>query len=140
MTPPTANTVPPGGVEPPASPSPVSAQTDLSITVTPSPGAQPIMYRLIVDDGVPGAGSTVPDPPAAVAALERFGAGVFFPVPGPPRQCIDVYGGPQVAVVAGVFQGRPVEAVFKRTDSCETARWRALAPLFGAVAGGTGAT
>ncbi|NVM96474.1 serine protease inhibitor [Arthrobacter sp. AETb3-4] len=112
----------------------------MSITVTPSPGAQALKYRLVATGPVPGPGSTVPDPAAAMAALERYGSSIFFPVPGPPRMCSDVYSGPQVAAVSGVFQGRPVAATFKRTDSCETARWQALAPLFGAVAGGTGAT
>jgi hypothetical protein len=108
--------------------------------VTPSPGAEPLKYTLIADDGVPGPGTTVPDPAAAVAALERFGESIFFPVPGPPQMCSDVYSGPQVATVTGVFRGRTVKAAFKRTDSCETSRWRALAPVFGAVGGSTGAT
>ncbi|MCQ9164637.1 serine protease inhibitor [Arthrobacter sp. STN4] len=119
---------------------PPAAATDLSITVTASPGAKPLDYRLVVENGRPGPETTVPDPAAAVAALERYGQAIFFPVPGPPRMCSDVYSGPQVAVVRGVFKGRDVRSTFKRTDSCETARWQALAPLFGAVAGGTGAT
>ncbi len=131
---------PPTSVSPSGVPVPSVGRTDLSITVTPSPGAQPQLFRLVVEEGTPGPESTVPDPVAAVAALKRYGQGIFFPVPGPPRQCMDVFGGTQVAVVTGTFNGRSVNATFTRTDSCQTARWQALAPLFGAVAGGTGAT
>lgn len=120
-------------------PAPVGNGTDLSITVTPSAGAQPHTFRFTAAHGSPGPESTVPDPAAALAALDRFGEKIFFPVPGPPQQCTDQYGGPQVAVVTGWFAGRAVTAAFKRTDGCQIARWQALAPLFGAAAGGTGA-
>lgn len=136
---PTSKEPPAGSPSPSVHPSPVGSGTDLSITVTPSVGAQPHTYRLVAANGAPGPESTVPAPGAALAALDRFGEGIFFPVPGLPQQCKDVYGGPEVAVVAGVFKGRAVKATFKRTDSCQIARWQALAPLFGAVAGGTGA-
>ena len=120
-------------------PQPTVGPTELSITVTPSPGAQPQVFILASANGEPGDGSSVPDPAAAMAALDRYGEGIFFPVPGPQQACLDVFSGPEVAVVTGTFKGRSVNATFKRTDSCQTARWQALAPLFGAVAGGTGA-
>ncbi|WP_322972761.1 hypothetical protein [Arthrobacter polaris] len=62
-----------------------------------------------------------------------------FPVPDPTRACTQQYGGPEIAVVTGWFNGKEVDATFKRTDGCEIARWQALAPLLGALAGGTGA-
>ena len=127
------------GGTPSGSPESSATRSDLSITVTPSPGAQPQEFRLVASNGTPGPESTVPDPSAALAALERYGQGVFFPVPGPPQQCMEIFSGPQVAVVTGVFNGRAVTAIFKRTDSCQTALWQALAPLFGTAAGGTGA-
>lgn len=136
---PTSSEPPSGSPSQSVFPSPVGTGTDLSITVTPSAGAQPHTFRFVAANGAPGPESTVPDPAAARAALDRFGEGIFFPVPSAPQRCEDVYGGPEVAVVAGVFKGRAVKATFKRTDSCQTARWQALAPLFGAAAGGTGA-
>ena len=44
-----------------------------------------------------------------------------------------------MAVVTGWFDGREVNSQFSRTDGCEIARWRTMAPLLGGVAGSTGA-
>ncbi|MDO5752346.1 hypothetical protein [Arthrobacter sp.] len=135
-----SNSIPPANSGFPSEPpQPALESSELSIAVTPSPGAQPQVFILVSANGEPGPGSTVPDPTAAMAALDRYGEGIFFPVPGPQQACLDVFSGPEVAVVTGTFNGRSVNATFKRTDSCQTARWQALAPLFGAVAGGTGA-
>ncbi|XAS68601.1 serine protease inhibitor [Micrococcaceae bacterium Sec5.7] len=111
---------------------------DLHIKLTEAPGAREYEFRLVADGSSPGAASTVLDPDAALEAVEKFGEDIFFPKPGPPKLCTQQYGGPQVAVVTGHFKGRQVNARFKRTDGCEIARWRALAPLFGASAGSTG--
>ena len=83
-------------------------------------------------------GSTLPDPRAALAAVEQFGEEIFFPVPRPDRICTQQYGGPQVAMVTGRFRGREVSSRFSRTDGCEIARWRTMAALLGGVAGSTG--
>jgi len=85
-------------------------------------------------DGRPADGTTVPDPAAALAAVERFGEDIFFPKHGPPKLCTQQYGGPQVAVVTGTFHGRPVRSTFTRTDGCEIARWKAMGPLLGGTA------
>lgn len=118
---------------------------ELSITLTESPGAEPHKFRLVADVPEPSAAptlteSTLPDPAAALAAVELHGEKMFFPVPDPTRICTQQYGGPEIAVVTGWFKGKEVNATFNRTDGCEIARWRAPAPLFGALAGGTGAT
>lgn len=134
------SSIPPtDGGSPSGAAHPALETSELSITVTPAPGAQPQVFILVSANGEPGPGSSVPDPAAALAALDRYGEGIFFPVPGPQQACLDVFSGPEVAVVTGTFRGRAVNATFKRTDSCQTARWQALAPLFGAAAGGTGA-
>ncbi len=111
---------------------------DLTVRLTAAPGAKEYEFRLVADGGTPGAASTVLDPVAALAAVERFGEDIFFPKPGPAKLCTQQYGGPQMAVVTGQFKGRAVQSYFKRTDGCEIARWRALAPLFGAPAGSSG--
>lgn len=123
---------------------PAAGAIDLSITLTESPGAEPHQFRLVADVPEPAAAPTLtesnlPDPAAALAAVERHGEKMFFPVPDPTRVCTQQYGGPEIAVVTGWFKGKEVNATFKRTDGCEIARWRAMAPLFGALAGGTGA-
>lgn len=107
---------------------------DLTIRLREHPGAAEHVFRLVDDGGRPSARSTVPDPQAALAAVEQFGEQIFFPKPGPPRLCTQQYGGPQVAVVSGTFHGRQVESVFSRTDGCEISRWNTMAPLLG---GGT---
>ncbi|MFC8304683.1 serine protease inhibitor [Specibacter sp. NPDC057265] len=108
---------------------------DLTVELSGAPGAAPRTFKLVATGPVPADGSTVPDPAAALAAVERHGEKTFFPVPDPARMCTQQYGGPEVAVVTGWFKGKTVNATFKRTDGCEIARWQALAPLFGASAG-----
>jgi Subtilisin inhibitor-like len=44
--------------------------------------------------------------------------------------CAQVYGGPQVARVRGRLRGRGVDATFRRTDACESARWERVSFLF----------
>ncbi|MGO4804316.1 serine protease inhibitor [Arthrobacter sp. 2MCAF15] len=112
---------------------------DLTVCLTEAPGGPEYMFRLEADDGGPSAASTLPDPAAALDAVRRHGEAIFFPQPGPPRLCTQQYGGPQTAVVTGWYLGRQVNSRFSRTDGCEIARWRALAPLLGGTAGSTGA-
>ena len=107
---------------------------DLDVRLVESPGAPEHRFRLVAVQGTVSRESTLPDPEAALAAVERYGEDIFFPSPGPPRLCTQQYGGPQVAVVTGLFHGRPVDARFTRTDGCEIARWRAMAPLLGGTA------
>lgn len=112
---------------------------ELTVRLTEAPGAPEYTFRLEAGDGAASAASTLPDPAAALAAVRRHGEAIFFPKPGPPKMCTQQYGGPQVAVVTGWFLGREVHSTFSRTDGCEIARWRAMAPLLGGVAGSTGA-
>jgi hypothetical protein len=118
---------------------PSRLDVDLTIRLTEVPGGPQHTFRLEASGGTPGAGCTLPDPAAALEAVQRFGEDIFFPRPGPPKMCTQQYGGPQVAVVTGWFLDRPVHTQFSRTDGCEIARWRAMAPLLGGVAGSTGA-
>ena len=112
---------------------------DLTIRLTETPGAPELTFRLEASKGAVSSNSTLPDPGAALDAVQRHGEDIFFPKPGPPRICTQQYGGPQLAVVTGWFLGREVHSQFSRTDGCEIARWRAMAPLLGGVAGSTGA-
>lgn len=123
----------------PADELPSPLDVDLTILLTEAPGGPEHTFRLVASGGTPSAGSTLPDPAAALAAVQRFGEDIFFPRPGPPKMCTQQYGGPQVAVVTGWFLARKVHSRFSRTDGCEIARWRAMAPLLGGVAGSTGA-
>ncbi len=113
---------------------------DLTIRLTEAPGAPEFLFRLVADGTALSPASTLPDAAGAREALRRHGEEVFFPRPGPPKLCTQQYGGPQVAVVTGRFLGREVAREFSRTDGCEIARWRAMAPLLGGTAGSTGAS
>lgn len=111
---------------------------ELTITLTEAPGAVDHEFVLLGSGGEVSEDSTLPDPRAALAAVEQFGEEIFFPVPRPDRICTQQYGGPQVAVVKGTFRGRKVSSRFSRTDGCEIARWRTMATLLGGVSGSTG--
>jgi hypothetical protein len=43
--------------------------------------------------------------------------------------CSQIFSGPQVALVTGIYRGRHVWARFRRTDSCQTDRWNRIAFL-----------
>lgn len=104
---------------------------DLTIRLREEPEASEYVFRLTAEAGRIMDGSTLPAPEAALAQVERFGGDIFFPTPGPPKLCTQQYGGPQVAVVTGIFHGRRVQATFQRTDGCEIARWNSLKALLG---------
>jgi hypothetical protein len=116
------------------------SEVDLTIRLREDDGAPEHEFLLIARNGAAAAGSTLPDPGAALEAVQRFGEDIFFPKSGPPRLCTQQYGGPQVAVVTGSFHGRTVNARFQRTDGCEIARWKAMAALLGGTPGSAGAT
>ena len=114
-------------------------EVELTVRLTEAPGAPEYVFRLEASGGTLAEGCSLPDSAAALDAVEKHGENIFFPKPGPPKMCTQQYGGPQVAVVTGWFRGREVNSTFSRTDGCEIARWRAMAPLLGGVAGSTGA-
>lgn len=109
------------------------AEIDLAITLTEAPGAADVEFVLRATAGRIDPATTVPDPTAALAAVEQFGEEIFFPLPRPDRICTQQYGGPRVAVVTGTFRGRDVDSRFSLTDGCEIARWRTMAPLLGGM-------
>ncbi|WP_160668089.1 serine protease inhibitor [Pseudarthrobacter sp. ATCC 49987] len=115
-------------------------EIDLTVRLTEAPGAPEYVFRLAASGGAPAEGCTLPDSAAALAAVTQHGEDIFFPKPGPPKMCTQQYGGPQIAEVTGWFLGREVRSTFRRTDGCEIARWRAMAPLLGGNAGSTGAS
>src|SRR5712691_3009242 len=103
-----------------------TARTELRITLWPlgKGKGEPRTATLRCDP----AGGTLRDARAAcrrLAALDR----PFAPVP-PHAPCTQIYGGPQVAVVAGTFRGRRVWAEFRRTNGCEIDRWNRVQFLF----------
>jgi len=47
--------------------------------------------------------------------------------------CAELFGGPQTATVSGTLNRRAVDARFSRTNACEIARWKKVAPLLEAA-------
>ncbi|MER3410808.1 MAG: hypothetical protein C4306_12230 [Thermoleophilia bacterium] len=72
-------------------------------------------------------GGTLPKPARACRRLARLGRAAFAPVPAH-AACTDIYGGPQLALVRGLVDGRRVWALLRRRNGCEIARWDRLSP------------
>jgi Subtilisin inhibitor-like len=104
---------------------------ELSIVITPSPGAEPSSYTLVCAGGVPTAESKHPDAAAACAALKENPA-LLTRAPRPTDRACDMrYGGPQTAMVSGVVDGVGVESSYKLTDGCEIAAWNGVKAVLG---------
>lgn len=104
---------------------------ELSIVITPSPGAEPSSYTLVCAGGVPTAESKHPDAAAACAALKENPA-LLTRAPRPTDQfCNMRIGGPQTAMVSGAVDGVGVESSYKLTDGCEIAAWEGVKAVLG---------
>ena len=73
------------------------------------------------------AGGTLRRPDVACRKLAAGGAKLFARVPQNVA-CTQIYGGPQVARVSGIVNGKRVWVTFNRTDGCQIERWNKLAP------------
>ncbi|WP_129841389.1 SSI family serine proteinase inhibitor [Streptomyces sp. RFCAC02] len=105
----------------------------LTITVSGAGAERDGTYELTCEP----AGGTHPDPEAACDALlaadapfteEKTGTKEAAPL------CTYLYGGPATATVRGVWDGRAVDASYRRTNGCEIARWDALVPVLPSMA------
>jgi Subtilisin inhibitor-like len=99
--------------------------TELRITVWPRGTSRPSLHRTLRCD--PGSG-TLPRPARACRRLAAQ-ATPFAPIP-PNTACTQIYGGPQVALVAGTYRGMRIWARFQRRNGCEIARWARVGFLF----------
>lgn len=99
------------------------ASCALEITVWDQPDAMPRVYTLRCD---PPSGDH-PDAEAACALLHSD-VDPFAPVP-PGTISAQVYGGPQQAMVSGLWRGRTVNARFSRHNAAEMARWNRAVPI-----------
>jgi hypothetical protein len=106
------------------------AQTSLTITVWPQGSKGPSTKWTL---RCQPAGGTLPKRGAACFRLHSVKA-PFASIP-PHTMCSDVYGGPQVARVTGVFRGNRVATMFARRNGCETARWNRVTFLFPGATG-----
>jgi len=111
-------------------PSP-KGKTSLEITVRPRGSSKPSEPRRVYTLRCRPAGGTLPQAASACAQLGRI-QNPFAPVPRD-TACTLIYGGPQEAVVIGVYAGKPVRTRFTRTDGCQIARWNRVRFLFPGV-------
>lgn len=70
---------------------------------------------------------TLPRPGVACSRLAAGGWELFAPIPKR-AVCTEIYGGPQVARVIGVVEGKRVWATFSRTNGCHISRWNRFSP------------
>jgi hypothetical protein len=82
------------------------------------------------------AGGTLERPLRACERLASGGRQLLAPVKAG-EICTQIYGGPQVALVTGMLDGRRVWARFQRRNGCEIARWNRLSPWLLPAAGVT---
>jgi hypothetical protein len=68
-------------------------------------------------------------PGAGRACTKLAGHGRPFAPVSDRVMCSQIFSGPQVALVTGIYRGRHVWARFRRTDSCQTDRWNRIAFL-----------
>ncbi len=83
----------------------------------------PVVWTLRCDP----ARGTHPRPELACRRIEAGGWKLVAPVPAG-VVCTEIYGGPQVARVVGMLEGRKVWARFTRTNGCQISRWDKLSP------------
>ena len=111
--------------------------TSLSITLWENGREEkgaPLRWTLRCD---PDSGS-LPRRAAACDRLDRLSRP--FAPPDKNLACIDLYGGPQQAIIAGKHEGKRVWIALSARNGCEIARWNKLRFLLGGMsAGGAGA-
>ena len=111
--------------------------------IKPSETGTATNFTLVCQNGVPAAESQHPNAAAACIAIKNNPA-ILSPAPAgkdqictqqAPVQGAGSYGGPQVATVTGVVDGRPVQASFSLKDGCEIAAWNAAKDVLGSSGG-----
>lgn len=100
-----------------------TARTRLTITVWADPETPPRAWQLQCDPP----GGDHPNSATACEALERT-PHPFAPVASG-MVCAQIVAGPERATIEGLWRGDSVHATYKRTDSCQEARWQALADV-----------
>jgi hypothetical protein len=100
------------------------AATSLNITIWPNGQAQAPKHSFTLKCAP--VGGTLPHRAAACRQLAELKA-PFAPL-RKDLVCTEIYGGPQKARVVGTVAGRPIWAMFTRTNGCEISRWSRISP------------
>lgn len=103
----------------------LSEATALEIKIWPKgENSEATEYSLVCvkgDDATPEEAHRLPDATNACRRLMQL-ENPFEPLPLDVA-CTQIYGGPQVAEVRGIFNGRRIKARFTRADGCQIDRW-----------------
>ena len=124
------------GVEPPARPgSPPAVVAPLQglalqVVVRDGVGGERRATLRCRGDAVDATGFLAADPERACVDARRL-AGFLTSRPARLRFCIDLYGGPQTARVAGHVGVRSIDRRFSRRNGCAIEDWNRVAPLLG---------
>jgi len=94
------------------------------LTLTLRSPDRPAVTRTLTGDPAGGEHPRAAEACAALAALDD----PFAPTP-PGTVATMIYGGPETVTVDGHWGGRPVHAVFNRTNGAEMHRWDRLGPV-----------
>jgi hypothetical protein len=97
---------------------PTQSETDLRIIVWPN-GRSGDQHEATLTCSP--AGGTLRDPEEACKRLDSMKRP--FVRPEGDVVCIEIYGGPAVAEIRGMFKGSQQNASFSRSDGCEIAHW-----------------
>jgi hypothetical protein len=116
-----------------SAPNAPSPETDLQVTLWENGREErgaPVRWTLKCD---PNAG-TLPRRVSACDRLERMSR-PFAPLPKN-QVCIDLYGGPQQAIIAGTHEGKRIWIALSARNGCEIGRWNKLRFLLGGMSAG----
>jgi hypothetical protein len=123
---------------------PGQGNAELAIMIKPSETGTATNFTLVCQNGAPAPESQHPNAAAACLAIKNNPA-ILSPLPpgkdqictqqAPAQGAPAVYGGPQVATVTGVVDGRPVQASYSLKDGCEIAAWNAAKDVLGSSGG-----
>lgn len=114
-----------GGTTTPTTTTSGPPQTFLTVVIWPrGKKHRSTVYRLACRGGekAPGQTRPIPNKASSCRRVLRLGAEGFAASPSN-VSCTQVYGGPAIAEVTGLLEGRLLKASFTRTDGCEIARW-----------------
>ena len=100
---------------------------DLRITYRANEATAPKRLELHC---TPPAHGSVATPATACRKLIAIGDKAFARPRPQTQACAQIFGGPQTALVTGIYFGRPVWARLSRVDGCAIARWNSVAFLF----------
>ena len=104
----------------------LNSTSKLTVSYSPSQRSRSTFTISCLAHSISG---THPNKKAICAAIAKQGVRLFAPVPAG-TACSQIYGGPEIATIAGTVKGHKVNAKFSRTDGCQIARWNSAIALF----------